>query len=270
MGILNTAGTEVVKYTYDAWGKVLSTTGSLASTLGTIQPFRYRGYVYDVETGFYYLRSRYYNPIWQRFINDDTIMSGNLFAYCENEPIKYADAQGTVPYQLFGSELEAVYDFASCYNDKAIEYASMIYESEGQFFYSEPQSGTDHEIEFLNFNPDIPIQGTPISFVHTHTNDRSILTAYWPSDYDIYALINNTYSHAYLVVPDNSVVKMTKDSNMSDVREEAFFQVKISAISGGVKEATDGCEMNIGDFQRRVSDIYKEKVKSLPFLWGIW
>jgi hypothetical protein len=39
----------VVKYTYDAWGKVLSTTGSLAATLGTIQPFRYRGYVYDVD-----------------------------------------------------------------------------------------------------------------------------------------------------------------------------------------------------------------------------
>ena len=51
LGLIDSTGTEVVKYTYDAWGKVLSTTGSLASTLGTIQPFRYRGYVYDVETG---------------------------------------------------------------------------------------------------------------------------------------------------------------------------------------------------------------------------
>ncbi len=51
VGIVDSNGTEVVKYTYDAWGKVLSTTGSLASTLGNIQPFRYRGYVYDVETG---------------------------------------------------------------------------------------------------------------------------------------------------------------------------------------------------------------------------
>ena len=61
VGLLDSTGTEVVKYTYDAWGKPLSTTGSFASTLGTIQPFRYRGYVYDVGTGLYYLRSFLYN-----------------------------------------------------------------------------------------------------------------------------------------------------------------------------------------------------------------
>ena len=44
VGLIDNTGTEVVKYVYDAWGKILSTTGSLASTLGTIQPFRYRGY----------------------------------------------------------------------------------------------------------------------------------------------------------------------------------------------------------------------------------
>ena len=83
MGILNTAGTEVVKYTYDAWGMVLSTTGSLASTLGAIQPFRYRGYVYDVETGLYYLRSRYYNPLWGRFINTDNDISYNVITWAK-------------------------------------------------------------------------------------------------------------------------------------------------------------------------------------------
>ena len=62
VGVIDSTSVEVVKYTYDAWGKVLSTTGSLASTLGTVQPFRYWGDVYDVETGLYYLRSRYYNP----------------------------------------------------------------------------------------------------------------------------------------------------------------------------------------------------------------
>lgn len=41
---------------YDTWGKPLATTGSLASTLGDNQPFRYRGYVYDEETGWYYLK----------------------------------------------------------------------------------------------------------------------------------------------------------------------------------------------------------------------
>ena len=94
VGIIDNTGTEVVKYTYDAWGKVLSTTGSLASTLGTVQPFRYRGYVYDVETGLYYLRSRYYNPEWGRFINADTLMKGNLYRYCHNSPISRIDFSG--------------------------------------------------------------------------------------------------------------------------------------------------------------------------------
>ena len=75
VGIVDSSGTEVVKYTYDAWGKVLSTTGSLAATLGMIQPFRYRGYVYDVETGLYYLRSRYYTPVCHRFTNTDDILN---------------------------------------------------------------------------------------------------------------------------------------------------------------------------------------------------
>jgi len=84
----------VVKYVYDAWGRVLSTTGSLASTLGTHQPFRYRGYVYDVETGLYYLRSRYYNPTWQRFISSDSIICENVYSYCHNNPINRNDITG--------------------------------------------------------------------------------------------------------------------------------------------------------------------------------
>ena len=73
---------------------MLSTTGSLASTLGTAQPFRYRGYVYDVETGLYYLRSRFYNPVWGRFINADILVKGNLYRYCHNSPISRIDASG--------------------------------------------------------------------------------------------------------------------------------------------------------------------------------
>ncbi len=55
VGIVNSTGTEVVKYTYDAWGKPLSTTGTMAGALGVLNPFRYRGYVYDEELGYYYL-----------------------------------------------------------------------------------------------------------------------------------------------------------------------------------------------------------------------
>ena len=101
VAILNSAGTAVVKYRYDAWGKPISKTGDLASTLGTIQPFRYRGYVYDEETGLYYLRNRFYAPTLCRFCNadgqfmfDGTLINANAFAYCVNDPTNNFDPDG--------------------------------------------------------------------------------------------------------------------------------------------------------------------------------
>ena len=101
VGILNAAGQLVVSYTYDAWGNLLSTTGTMAATLGAINPLRYRGYVYDTETGLYYLQSRYYNPELGRFINADIYLSTgqgilgyNMFAYCGNNPVNRVDYTG--------------------------------------------------------------------------------------------------------------------------------------------------------------------------------
>ena len=100
VAIINTSGKQMVGYTYDAWGRLLSTTGSLASTLGTYNPLRYRGYVYDSETQLYYLQSRYYNPTIGRFINADSLVStggllgNNLFAYCNNNPVMHSDPSG--------------------------------------------------------------------------------------------------------------------------------------------------------------------------------
>ena len=100
IAILDAVGNVVVSYAYDAWGAPIGKSGALAETLGTVQPFRYRGYVYDEETGLYYLRSRYYTPKWGRFVNADsyigkmTMLSHNLFLYCHNSPIFRIDASG--------------------------------------------------------------------------------------------------------------------------------------------------------------------------------
>ena len=103
-GILDQNGNLVVQYTYDAWGKVLSTIGALADTVGAINPMRYRDYYLDSETGYYYLQSRYYNPDICRFINaDEPVYIGasssatpicNSFAYCINNPINSLDITG--------------------------------------------------------------------------------------------------------------------------------------------------------------------------------
>ena len=101
IAVYNSSGTKCVSYTYDAWGSVTQTihnsTGSNAKA--SLNPFRYRGYYYDTDTGFYYLNSRYYDPATGRFINADSqlndgLLGFNLFAYCENNPIFYIDPQG--------------------------------------------------------------------------------------------------------------------------------------------------------------------------------
>ena len=99
VALIDANGTQVVEYGYDAWGYPISKTGTMAATLGTVNPFRYRGYVYDEETGLYYLRSRYYNPEWKRFINADKYISqgslfANMFAYCKNAPLMFNDPDG--------------------------------------------------------------------------------------------------------------------------------------------------------------------------------
>ena len=108
--ILNASGSPVVSYTYDAWGKPLTITGSLATTLGTHNPLRYRGYVYDTETELYYLQSRYYNPDTGRFLNADAFTStgqgftgNNMFAYCGNNPIARKDDGGAFWFELLAT-----------------------------------------------------------------------------------------------------------------------------------------------------------------------
>ena len=106
VAIVDTNGTQVVEYGYDAWGNPISKTGTLAATLGTLNPFRYRGYVYDEETGLYYLESRYYNPAWYRFVSIDCRIANifniinNAWAYCYNEPIYHIDSTGTAGKKL--------------------------------------------------------------------------------------------------------------------------------------------------------------------------
>lgn len=98
--IIDLSGTEVASYVYDAWGNIKDTKGE--PTIREINPFRYRGYVYDEETGLYYLQSRYYDPLTGRFLNADvyadtqsgTPLSTNMFAYCENNAINKSDDEG--------------------------------------------------------------------------------------------------------------------------------------------------------------------------------
>ena len=98
--ILNTSGTTVVAYSYDAWGKCTITSGA-SNAIANANPIRYRGYYYDTDTGFYYLQSRYYDPAVKRFINADGYINANgdfigfnMYTYCSNNPINLSDSNG--------------------------------------------------------------------------------------------------------------------------------------------------------------------------------
>ena len=102
--LLDASGNVVAEYSYNAWGEILSSAGTMAD----VNPIRYRGYYYDAETGLYYLQSRYYDPEIGRFLNADAfastgqgILGANMFAYCGNEPINNLDSAGLFFVELW-------------------------------------------------------------------------------------------------------------------------------------------------------------------------
>ncbi len=106
IAIVNRDGDTVARYSYDAWGKCSITLDNSGVGIATINPYRYRSYYYDNETGLYYLQSRYYDPEVGRFINADDVetainsnilLSHNLFSYCFNSPVNMSDIYGYIP-----------------------------------------------------------------------------------------------------------------------------------------------------------------------------
>jgi len=113
IAILDDSGNVIAKYVYDAWGnhKIFDANNNLifdsanpttSTHIACINPYRYRGYYFDIETGLYYLQSRYYDPQVGRFLNADSIdylapenIQGlNLYSYCQNNPVMYVDLNG--------------------------------------------------------------------------------------------------------------------------------------------------------------------------------
>ena len=111
VGLIDSSNKVVVRYQYNSWGKVTSTHYTSGVSLATLNPFRYRKYVYDPETGLYCLGSRYYDPEVGRFVNADDpgvifakpqeLYHKNLYVYCDNNPVVRRDLQGYFWETLF-------------------------------------------------------------------------------------------------------------------------------------------------------------------------
>jgi len=106
-GLVDSSNQVVVRYQYNSWGKVTSSEDTSGVSLATLNPFRYRKYVYDPETGLYCLGSRYYDPEVGRFVNADdfetltyqmdSVQGKNLYQYCFNNPVNMEDEDGGWP-----------------------------------------------------------------------------------------------------------------------------------------------------------------------------
>ena len=171
IGIYNESGRKICTYTYNAWGEC---TVSVASGLNgddffmahEYNPFRYRGYYYDIETKYYYLQTRYYNPEWGRFLNADgylnangDILGYNMFAYCSNNPISFNDPTGE------GRILDWL-------NEKKDDLANWFYDT----FGAEATVSNSTDIEQPITPPLLPItfsQGTTITNVEKSYGDSS-------------------------------------------------------------------------------------------------
>ena len=97
VGLIDSTGALVVEYKYDAWGNPISTRTltSAYDALAELNPFKYRGYMWDEETDMFYLNNRYYVSHISRFLNADHLVDVNLYAYCLNNPVNRIDTNGT-------------------------------------------------------------------------------------------------------------------------------------------------------------------------------
>ena len=141
VGIVDSSGTLVVEYKYNAWGTILSKSGIMANTLGHRNPFRYRSYIYDEETWMYWLKSRYYYPELHRFISPDCFVAVqndlfglNTYAYCNNAPVCCCDADGNIPQVVIDKHIhDKVLDYI-CRNNEELSWKNTCVYYNGKNF----------------------------------------------------------------------------------------------------------------------------------------
>ncbi len=217
VGIYNGAGELKAHYEYDAWGNVISITDNNGNAItnlnhiGNLNPFRYRGYYQDTETGLYYLMSRYYDAVTHRFINADgyfqsgtSILDGNTFAYCGNNPVSRADTGGDSWFS----------DIAATVVESALTAMAVICPWMG----SNSSTSVSHTSETKLINSDY----APVNFrcgektttnISTHTYSLGSPTVYY--NQDLYSYSDNYGNRNSGITHTFGVKSLSLDISMS-------------------------------------------------------
>jgi RHS repeat-associated protein len=183
-------------YSYDPWGKLLSVksaggspiSATLTTNIANVNPFRYRGYYYDSETGFYYLRSRYYDPAISRFINADEYASTgqgfigtNMFAYCNNNPVNLTDPLGLWTIS-FSFSISGILGLGASFS------IGFAFDSKGnfdwQYSYSAPGVDSTATVGAVSYGAGVAFQ---------YTNAATVYDLYGSATYVGGSVGNGTY-----------------------------------------------------------------------------
>ena len=207
---------------------MLNITGdeNLKKTLGKIQPFRYRGYVYDVETGLYYLRTRYYKSVIERFINIDKFLFLNLFeincfSYCASNPINLNDANGTATYNRTKA-VEYAHNWAFArnreyysYSDRSGDCANFV----SQCLY---EGGLPKTSEWNVIREKLDDIGVIEAINHNWANFFYVTRA-WSSVNPLYEYLINNYSEGVIEITEGTDLEALQERYGVQVGDVMFF-----------------------------------------------
>ena len=216
-GIADSTGNIVAEYDYDPWGVVLSVTGS-NTALANANPFRYRGYYYDSETGMYYLQSRYYDPEICRFINaDKTNYIGatiNIFEYCNNNPISHIDPTGEDYLDVLSILLARLYSFLAQLLTQR-KTVTVISASSNEWIYSSAIMGQDL-CDAANLNSSTVITPSSLSFFYDwrRIHSKFVIVHTHGSPEGIFDEINGNYPS---IITVNNISSLYRNYNISCV-----------------------------------------------------
>ena len=204
VGLIDSTGALIVEYKYDACGNPISTRTltSAYDALAELNPFRYRGYMLDEETSLFCLETRYYSPVYDRFINSDTLLANsnsligsNLFTYCVNNPVRHIDIAGEVTCDLFNEDPERdnnpFNDIASSGNTNTPKTTIYIYRYGGK----NPS----------NLTPKMKDSGTGLSFSTTPKNGAAVTTIDAVNSTNTLRAIQDSPTHVSIVPVNGSI-----------------------------------------------------------------
>ncbi len=174
IAISDAGGNTVARYSYDAWGKCSIAEDTTTVGIASINPYRYRSYYYDTETGLYYLQSRYYDPEVGRFINGDeakmavrksTVVGSNLFTYCFNSVTNSRDPLG----------LDAIWLQATG-SVGGLGHTGLIFQYKGNWYYW--YWGTDFDITYQDITEAFIVNNTLVIGKSLYTFINAATTHY--------------------------------------------------------------------------------------------